>query len=110
MEIDDKFVKFNEEYNENNPKYINRMNTLQGTIFKTKLPSNHFDIIISRFVFQHIHFVKNIKNPIKIAIEEMKRILKPSGKFIIVDSDHDYPDYVYPECISCSIPQSKGFK
>eukprot|EP01080_Neovahlkampfia_damariscottae_P001930 gene1930-1070_t len=110
MEIDDKFVSFNEEYNENHPKYRSRMNNLQGSIFNTKLPSNHFDVIISRFVYQHIYHVKDIKDPIEKANKEMMRILKPGGKFIIVDSDQDYPDFVYPECRSCSIPQSKGFK
>jgi ubiquinone/menaquinone biosynthesis C-methylase UbiE len=101
MDIDSKFVEYNEDFNEKNPQYRGRMKNLQGSIFHTNLPSNHFDLIISRFVFQHLVNIQQVQRPIETATLEMKRILKPGGKLILVDSDHEFPDTLTPECESC---------
>lgn len=110
MDIDEKFVKFNEKITENDPKYISKFIPLQGSIFKTNLPSNHFDFVIARFVYQHIKNLKDYSNPIKEAGQEIWRVLKEGGKFIAIDSDHSYGDIVTPICEACAEITEKVFE
>lgn len=49
-------------------------------LMNDSLPENSFDVVISRFVLHHI------KEPIQM-LKSMKRILKPGGRLIIIDSD-----------------------
>ncbi len=44
------------------------------------LPENSFDVVISRFVLHHL------EDPLQMLIS-MKRVLKPGGRLIIIDSD-----------------------
>lgn len=110
MDIDEKFVKYNEKILESEPKYISKFKPLHGSIFNTNLPSNHFDFVIARFVYQHLRNVKDVSNPIQVAGREVWRVLKDGGKFIAIDSDHNYGDIVEPGCESCGRITDKVFR
>ena len=70
--------------------YEERVSFVNDDIMKSSMPDNYFDIIIARFVFQHL------KDPIA-AIREIYRILKPGGKVIIIDVDSELWGLTYPE-------------
>ncbi|PIP90815.1 MAG: hypothetical protein COW01_12415 [Bdellovibrionales bacterium CG12_big_fil_rev_8_21_14_0_65_38_15] len=62
------------------------------------LPENSFDVVISRFVLHHL------EEPLQMLIS-MKRVLKPGGRLIIIDSDgilHNYfcTDQWLMDCLS----------
>ena len=59
-----------------------RVNFMQASITETGLPDNSFDFVFARLIFQHI------PEPVAAA-KEMRRILKPGGKLVIVDTDAD---------------------
>lgn len=107
MDIDQEFVNFNKEVIKGS-KYESRMTPLLGSIFDTKLASSSFDFVIARFVFQHIYNI-NVTNPIQQATIELKRVLKPGGKLVIVDSDQSYQDLVFPHCEACGKIGEKQF-
>lgn len=60
-----------------------------ASIFETGLPDNHFDFAVVRLVLEHL------EEPGK-AISEMRRILKPGGKFVVVSNDFAYHLITYP--------------
>lgn len=70
--------------------YGNRVSFIQDDIMKCTMPDNYFDIIVARFVFQHL------SAPIT-ALKEIYRILKPGGKVIIIDVDSDLWGLTYPK-------------
>lgn len=70
--------------------YGNRVSFIQDDIMKCTMPDNYFDIIVARFVFQHL------SDPIT-ALKEIYRILKPGGKVIIIDVDSDLWGLTYPK-------------
>src|SRR5437016_6623900 len=55
----------------------------------TGLLDNAFDFVISRFLFQHL------ADPMVVA-REVLRLLKPGGKFVIIDIDDDLFGVVEP--------------
>ncbi|ACB53110.1 unknown [Crocosphaera subtropica ATCC 51142] len=59
-----------------------RVNFVEGSITDTGLPDNSFDFAFARLIFQHI------PEPVAAA-QEIRRILKPGGKLVIVDTDAD---------------------
>ena len=64
-----------------------------ASVYDTGLPDNCFDFAIARLVFEHLN------EPDK-AIAEMRRILKPGGKLVLVSNDFAYHLMTYP-----SIPE-----
>jgi SAM-dependent methyltransferase/acyl carrier protein len=60
-----------------------------ASIYETGLPDNYFDFAIARLVLEHL------KEPGK-AIEEIRRILKPGGKLVLVSNDFAYHLLTYP--------------
>jgi ubiquinone/menaquinone biosynthesis C-methylase UbiE/acyl carrier protein len=64
-----------------------------ASIYETGLPDNYFDFAIARLVVEHL------KEPEK-AIAEVRRILKPGGKMVLVSNDFAYHLLTYP-----SIPE-----
>ncbi|MGG7143229.1 class I SAM-dependent methyltransferase [Clostridium nigeriense] len=70
--------------------YGNRVTFMQDDIMKSTIPDEYFDIVIARFVFQHL------SDPI-IALKEIYRILKPGGKVIIIDVDSELWGLTYPK-------------
>jgi SAM-dependent methyltransferase len=109
MDIDVDFVEFNRRKIAGT-KYVSRMKILQGSIFSTNLPENEFDFVIARFVYQHIHNIESVKDPISKATLELKRILKIGGKLVATDSDHAYTDFVQPTCDYCNRVIEKQFQ
>jgi ubiquinone/menaquinone biosynthesis C-methylase UbiE len=57
-----------------------RLTIVKGSVMATDLPDNSFDFAIARFLIQHL------PDPVGAA-REVRRILKPGGKFAIVDID-----------------------
>jgi len=70
--------------------YGNRVTFMQDDIMKCTIPDEYFDIVIARFVFQHL-------SDQIIALKEIYRILKPGGKVIIIDVDSELWGLTYPK-------------
>ena len=88
LDNDDALLNF--AHNMLNKNYGNRVSFIQDDIMKCTMPDNYFDIIIVRFVFQHL------SDPIA-ALKEIYRILKPGGKVIIIDVDSELWGLTYPK-------------
>ncbi len=52
----------------------------KGNVYELDLPDNHFDFVYARFLFQHLD------RPLD-AMAEIRRVLKPGGRFVIADVD-----------------------
>ncbi len=74
---------------ENLNQYKNKIHFINGSTYDTGLISESFDFIIARFVFQHLD------NPVEAAAE-LKRLLKPKGKLVIIDIDANLYGIVSP--------------
>ena len=61
-------------------KAYDRLRFVQASILETGLPDNSIDFALARFLFQHL------PTPIAAA-QEVLRILKPGGKFALIDID-----------------------
>lgn len=57
-----------------------KINFMCLDLMNDTLPESSYDVVISRFVLHHL------KNPLQM-LTSMKRILKPNGRLIIIDSD-----------------------
>ena len=73
-----------------NKDYNERITFIKDDIMDSTIPDNYFDIIIARFVFQHL------KEPVS-AMKEIYRILKPGGKVIIIDVDAELWGGTFPQ-------------
>ncbi len=62
-----------------------------ASIAQTTFAENNFDIVISRYVFQHL-----TPELAKQALAEFKRILKPKGKLFLIDGDGLFVN-LYPQ-------------
>ncbi|MDH5403613.1 MAG: class I SAM-dependent methyltransferase [Candidatus Heimdallarchaeota archaeon] len=60
--------------------FENRYFTKLGSVYDTGLPENEYDVAIVRLLLQHLPETEKI-------IAEFYRVLKPSGKLIIIDVD-----------------------
>ncbi|MEO0645770.1 MAG: class I SAM-dependent methyltransferase [Cyanobacteria bacterium J06650_10] len=56
---------------------------MQGNVYDLPFPENSFDVVHSRFIFQHL------SNPIE-ALENIWRVLKPDGLICIIDVDKSW--------------------
>jgi ubiquinone/menaquinone biosynthesis C-methylase UbiE len=57
-----------------------RVQVVEGSAHATGLPAGTFDIAISRYVFQHL------RDPVAAAAE-IRRVLRPGGRHIVIDVD-----------------------
>lgn len=73
-----------------NAEYGNRVSFINDDIINNSLKDNSFDIVIARFVFQHLN------DPVKV-LKEIYRVLKPGGKVIIIDVDSELWGVTYPK-------------
>lgn len=61
----------------------------KGDVYQLDLPENYFDLVIARFLFQHLERPAD-------ALVEIQRVLKPGGRLIVADVD-DSAFSLYPE-------------
>jgi SAM-dependent methyltransferase len=59
---------------------VSAMKFTQGSVYELPLEDSSYDLVYSRFVFQHL------KTPMK-GVQELKRVIKPNGLVIIEDID-----------------------
>jgi len=68
---------------------IKNVNFFVGSVYNTKLDQNSFDLVYSRFLFQHLSEPKS-------AIKQMRHIAKKNGILIVEELDHgtwlSYPE------------------
>ncbi|VYT65638.1 methyltransferase domain-containing protein [Clostridium tertium] len=70
--------------------YKERVSFINDNIMRSSLPDNYFDVVIARFVFQHLSYPEK-------ALKEIYRVLKPGGKVIIIDVDSGLWGLTYPD-------------
>jgi ubiquinone/menaquinone biosynthesis C-methylase UbiE len=80
LEIDPSLIQQAETYLQGKSK--DRVHFVEGSIMDTRLADNRFDFAYARLLFQHL------PDPIGAA-KEVRRMLKPDGKFVIYDVDDD---------------------
>ncbi len=66
-----------------------RVRFVEASILASDLPERTFDVVIARFVFQHL------PEPVAAA-QAIWHLLKPGGKLIIIDSDDALYGIVHP--------------
>lgn len=91
VEIDPVLIKQAEQYLQE--KLGDRLRIVEASIMDTGLPDNSFDFAVARLLFRHL------PDPIGAA-SEVLRVLKPGGKFVIIDADDDLIEIIEP-----SIPE-----
>jgi ubiquinone/menaquinone biosynthesis C-methylase UbiE len=91
VDIDEGLLEYNRKRHEN---WITsgRLTVLHEWANDTKLPSESFDFVLSRLLFQHLRST-NLVDPV---CKEVYRLLKPGGLFVVVDSDQFFSDLVEP--------------
>lgn len=67
-----------------------RLRFTQASVYETGLPDNDYDFAIARLLFLHLH------HPHQAALE-LKRVLKPGGKLVIIDVDDGIFGAMQPE-------------
>jgi|GEM_PF-543592 len=87
LEIDPFLVEVLKENSTINGKKL--FEVKHASIYETELAENYYDFAIARLVFEHL------KEPAK-AIAEVRRILKPGGKFVLISNDFAYHLLTYP--------------
>lgn len=87
LEVDPYFTELLRKISESNGKKLFEVKS--ASIYETELPDNSFDFAIARLVIEHL------KEPER-AVSEVKRILKPGGKIVLVSNDFAYNLLTYP--------------
>lgn len=67
-----------------------RVRFVEASAADTGLPAASFDVVLSRFLLQHLPNVE-------AALAEFRRLLRPGGRLIAVDSDHAFDALFEPE-------------
>ncbi|WP_442600553.1 class I SAM-dependent methyltransferase [Paenibacillus sp. KN14-4R] len=88
LDIDDTLLKMAKQMLSHVPE--SRLKFSQASVYDTNLPDNYYDFAIARLIFLHLH------NPLQAAIE-IRRVLKPGGKLVIIDIDDGIFGAIQPE-------------
>jgi ubiquinone/menaquinone biosynthesis C-methylase UbiE len=80
IDISDRMLNIAKEKYQNYPN----LEFHQASVHSLSFDSNSFDVVVSANAFHYFD------RP-QIALTEMKRVLKPSGKLVILDWNKDYP-------------------
>ena len=91
VEMDPIMVNYARQHLENASQCQCRI--IESSIAKTDLPDNSFDFAFSRIVFEHI------PDPVE-ALNEIKRLLKPGGRLVMIEADYSInllTDPYFPE-------------
>lgn len=91
IDIDECKIQVAEKvYNEikSDENFLGQIHFKQQNVEHLDYPDNSFDLVVSRFVFQHL------PNPVQAA-KEIKRILKQGGKVCVTDLDDSF-EVEYP--------------
>lgn len=88
LDYDIEFLKYSRSNLDK--RFKDKVLYVKDNIENTSLPSDSYDYVIARFVFQHL------EKPVE-ALKEIKRILKPGGKLFIIDVDNDLWGTSYPK-------------
>ncbi|MEK8129441.1 methyltransferase domain-containing protein [Paenibacillus filicis] len=67
-----------------------RLTFIQGSVYRTELPDDTYDFVIARLLFLHLI------DPVEAAIE-LRRVLKPGGKLVIIDVDDAIFGAIHPD-------------
>lgn len=88
LEIDKMLITNAEQMLSDIPE--SRLRFVEASVYETGLPDNAFDFAVARLLFLHLH------HPIDAA-KEIFRVLKPGGKFVIIDVDDGMFGAIQPE-------------
>ncbi|RIX50273.1 SAM-dependent methyltransferase [Paenibacillus nanensis] len=67
-----------------------RLRFVEASVYETGLPDHAFDFAVARLLFLHLY------HPLDAA-KEIFRVLKPGGKFVIIDVDDGIFGAIHPE-------------
>jgi ubiquinone/menaquinone biosynthesis C-methylase UbiE len=67
-----------------------RVRFVQASAAATGLPSASFDVVVARFLLQHLSNVGTV-------LTELKRVLRPRGRLIVADADFAFSTVFEPE-------------
>jgi hypothetical protein len=81
-----------------------RVTIEQGDITATPFTDNHFDAAVSSYMFDHLGENK------LLALQEMQRILKPGGRFLLIIMVRGYTAFAIANILSLAIAPGKAWK
>jgi len=67
-----------------------RVRFVQASVQQTGLPDDAFDVVLARLVLQHVPDARG-------AFPELRRVLRPGGRLIVVDADFAFTTIFDPE-------------
>ena len=69
---------------------LTRFQVTEGDVSRLSFPADAFDFAMARFLFQHL------RDPVGVA-REIRRVLRPGGKFVITDVDDAVAGLMEPD-------------
>ncbi|MBD3921621.1 methyltransferase domain-containing protein [Paenibacillus sp. PR3] len=88
LDIDDTLLQIARQRLKDVP--TSRVTFIQASVYESGLPDDTYDFVIARLLFLHLH------DPIEAALE-IRRMLKPGGKLVIIDIDDGVFGAIQPD-------------